>query len=139
MVFPVVSLNSLAGQEGFAQDAEYGEQTKAIKLFVKQINDAGGINGRRIDPIIVNFDPTNEAAMRALCKDWTEGSPPAFAVLDGLGDWTGDNQLCITQEGHTPFIGAWTTVTNWTDRARPICGGPVPTRRPSCRPSWTGD
>ena len=44
--------------------------------------------------------------MRALCKTWTEGSPAAFAVLDGLGDWTGDNQLCITQEGHTPFIGA---------------------------------
>ena len=40
--------------------------------------------------------------MRALCKDWTEGGSPAFAVLDGVGDWTGDNQLCITQEGHTP-------------------------------------
>ena len=44
--------------------------------------------------------------MRALCKTWTEGSPAVFAVVDGLGDWTGDNQLCITQEGHTPFIGA---------------------------------
>ena len=119
VVFPVVSLNSLAGQEGFAQDAEFGEQTKAIKLFVKHINATGGINGRRINPIIVNFDPTNEASMRALCKDWTEGSPPVFAVLDGLGDWTGDNELCITQEGHTPFIGAWTTATNWTDMGSP--------------------
>src|ERR1700683_2628345 len=35
VVFPEVSLNSLAGQEGFAEDAEYGEQTKAIELFVK--------------------------------------------------------------------------------------------------------
>ena len=57
--------------------------------------------------------------MRALCKTWTEGSPAAFAVLDGLGDWTGDNQLCITQEGHTPFIGQWTTVTNWTNEGSP--------------------
>ena len=57
--------------------------------------------------------------MRALCKTWTEGSPAAFAVLDGLGDWTGDNQLCITQEGHTPFIGQWTTVTNWTNQGSP--------------------
>jgi len=119
VVFPVVSLNSLAGQEGFAQDAEFGEQTKAIKLFVEQINDTGGINGRRINPIIVNFDPTNEASMRALCKEWTEGSPAVFAVLDGLGDWTGDNELCVTQEGHTPFVGAWTTVTNWTDLGSP--------------------
>ncbi len=119
VVFPVVALNSLAGKEGFASDAEYGEQTKAIELFVKHINDTGGINGRKINPIITSFDPTNEAEMRALCKTWTEGSPAAFAVLDGLGDWTGDDQLCITQEGHTPFIGAWTTVTNWTNEGSP--------------------
>jgi hypothetical protein len=119
VVFPVVALNSLAGKEGFASDAEYGEQTKAIDLFVKHINDTGGINGRKINPIITSFDPTNEAEMRALCKTWTEGSPAAFAVLDGLGDWTGDDQLCITQEGHTPFIGAWTTVTNWTNEGSP--------------------
>jgi hypothetical protein len=119
VVFPVVSLNSLAGKEGFAADAEFGEQVKAIKLFVGQINDTGGINGRKIDPIIPTFDPTNETQMRALCKDWTEGSPPVFAVLDGLGDWTGDDQLCVTQEGHTPLIGAWTTVTDWTDQGSP--------------------
>jgi len=119
VVFPVVALSSLAGREGFAQDAEYGEQTKAIELFVKQINRAGGINGRRINAIITGYDPTNETAMRALCKTWTEGSPAAFSVLDGLGAWTGDNQLCITQEGHTPFIGQWTTVTNWTNQGSP--------------------
>jgi hypothetical protein len=119
VVFPEVSLNSLAGQEGFAQDAEYGEQTKAIDFYVKQINDSGGINGRKINPVIATFDPTNESQMRALCKTWTEGSPAAFAVLDGIGDWTGDDQLCITQEGHTPFIGAWSTVTNWTNEGSP--------------------
>jgi hypothetical protein len=119
VVLPVVSLNSLAGKEGFAQDAEFGEQTKAILLFVKQINRSGGINGRKINPIIVNFDPTDESAMRALCKNWTEGSPAAFAVLDGVGDWSGDNELCVTQEGHTPMIAQWTTVTNWTNLGSP--------------------
>jgi hypothetical protein len=119
IVFPEVSLNSLAGREGFAEDAEYGEQTKAIELFVKQINDGGGINGRKIIPIITPFDPTNESEMRSLCKTWTEGSPAAFAVLDGIGDWIGDDELCITQEGHTPFIGAGTTITNWTNEGSP--------------------
>ena len=57
--------------------------------------------------------------MRALCKDWTEGSPAAFAVLDGVGDWSGDNELCIAQEGHTPFLGQWTTVSNWTRQGSP--------------------
>ena len=119
VVFPVVSLNSLAGQEGFAEDAEYGEQTKAIDFYVGQINKSGGIHGRKINPIITTYDPTNESDMRALCKTWTEGSPAAFAVLDGIGAWSGDNQLCITQEGHTPFIGQWTTVTNWTTEGSP--------------------
>lgn len=119
VVFPIVSLNSLAGREGFAEDAEFGEQAKAIKLFVGQINEAGGIHGRKINAVIVSFDPTDETEMRALCKTWTEGSPAAFAVVDGLGDWTGDNELCIAQEGQTPFIGAWTTVTDWTKEGSP--------------------
>ena len=57
--------------------------------------------------------------MRALCKDWTEGGASVFAVLDGVGTWTGDNQLCITQEGHTPLLSQWTTVTNWTQQGSP--------------------
>ena len=57
--------------------------------------------------------------MRALCKDWTQGSPAAFAVLDGLGDWTGDNELCVAQEGKTPFIGQWTGVSNYTQAGSP--------------------
>ena len=47
------------------------------------------------------------------------GVAGVFAVLDGIGDWTGDDELCITQEGHTPFIGGWTTVTNWTNEGSP--------------------
>jgi hypothetical protein len=119
VVFPVVSLNSLAGQEGFAADVEFGQQAEAINLYVDQINRDGGINGRMIHPVIASYDPASESDMRALCKTWTEGSPPAFAVLDGIGAWTGDNQLCIAQEGHTPFLGEWTTVTSWTDQGSP--------------------
>ncbi len=70
-------------------------------------------------PDIVNFDPTNESAMRAPVQGVDRGSAPAFAVLDGVGTWTGDNQLCITQEGHTPLLSQWTTVTNWTQEGSP--------------------
>ncbi len=119
VVFPVSNLSSLASSFGFAGDVEYSEQSKAIKLFVKLINDDGGIHGRKIDAQIVNFDPTSETGMRALCKQWTEGGSPAFAVLDGIGTWTGDSQLCITQEGHTPLLSQWTTVTNWTNEGSP--------------------
>ena len=119
VVFPVVAINSEAGQLGFAEDKEYNEQSYAIHLYVNQINASGGIHGRKIDPIIASFDPSNETEMRSLCKQWTQGSPAAFAVVDGIGTWTGDNELCVTQEGQTPMIGAWTTVTNWTDLGSP--------------------
>jgi Periplasmic binding protein len=119
VVFPVVSVNSEAGRYGFAEDAEYGQQDAAIHVFVNQINQSGGINGRKINPMIVPFDPSNTASMRALCQQWTQGSPAVFAVLDGIGTWEDDNQLCITQEGHTPLISAWSTITDWTQLGSP--------------------
>ncbi|HTZ08840.1 MAG TPA: ABC transporter substrate-binding protein [Acidimicrobiales bacterium] len=119
VAFPESNLDALGSKLGFAGDVEFSEQTKAIKLFVGAINDAGGIDGRKIKPVITTIDPTNEISMRALCKQWTEGSNPVFAVLDGVGTWNGDNQLCITQEGHTPLLSQWTTVTNWTDLGSP--------------------
>jgi hypothetical protein len=42
-----------------------------------------------------------------------------FAVIDGVGAWTGDNELCVAQEGHTPFIGQWSTVSTWTNEGSP--------------------
>jgi hypothetical protein len=119
VAFPVVNLDNLASEYGFAGDVEYTEQAKAIHLFVNTINSSGGINGRKINPIISSFNPASESSMRALCKDWTQGNPPVFAVLDGIGDWTGDNELCVTQEGHTPFLGQWTTVSNFTQEGSP--------------------
>jgi Periplasmic binding protein len=119
VVFPIVSLSSLAGQEDLDSSKEFGDQDQAIDLYVGLINKSGGINGRKINPIIVGFDPTNELDMRALCKQWTEGSPAAFAVLDGIGVWQDQDQLCITQEGHTPRISAWSSVTDWTNTGSP--------------------
>jgi hypothetical protein len=119
LVFPVANLNALSDQIGFAGDPEFPEQSQAINFFVKEINDAGGINGRQLHASIVPYDPTNAAASRALCKDWTEGTPGAFAVIDGLGTVAGDEQLCVTQEGSTPLLSAWTTVTDWTTKGAP--------------------
>jgi Periplasmic binding protein len=117
--FPVANLDALASTYGFAGDVEYTEQARAIHLFVNQINDGGGINGRRINPVITPYNPANDASMQALCEDWTQGSPGVFAVLDGVGTYTGVNQLCVTQQGHTPLLSQWTTVTTFTKAGAP--------------------
>jgi hypothetical protein len=119
VVFPVANLDALASTYGFAGDIEYTEQAKAIHLFVNQINNGGGINGRKINPIITSYDPANNAEMQRLCVDWTQGNPGVFAVLDGVGTYTGVNQLCVAQQGHIPFISQWTTVSSFTQQASP--------------------
>jgi hypothetical protein len=119
IAFPVVDINSQAGKFGFATDKEYGQQVNAIHLYVNQINQSGGIDGRKINPIIDQFDPTNDANMQSLCDQWTQGSPGVFAVIDGIGTWEGDQQLCVTQQGHTPLLSAWSTVTDWTQLGSP--------------------
>jgi len=119
VVFPIISLTSLQGKFGLADDKEFGDQKQAIQLFTKQINQSGGINGRKINAIIVNFDPADAAGMSALCKQWTQGNPPVFAVIDAIGAWSGNNQLCVTEQGQTPLLSAWTTVTNWTQLGSP--------------------
>ena len=119
VVFPIISFSSIEGEFEIKSDAEFGEQTKAIHLFVDEINDAGGINGRKINPMIVGFDPTNVAEQRALCEQWTQGNPPVFAVVDGLGTFQGVDELCVTREGHTPMLSQWTTTTNWTNLGSP--------------------
>ena len=119
VAFPIADLDALASNLGFETDVEYSEQAKAINLFVDQINNAGGVYGRKIIPEIVNIDPTNETDMRAVCKNWTEGPNAVFAVLDGLGSWDGIDQLCITQEGQTPLLSQWTTVPNFAEPGEP--------------------
>jgi substrate-binding family protein len=130
VVFPVVAINSEAGRFGFAQDKEYNEQDAAIHLYVNQINNSGGINGRKINPMIVSFDPANNASEQALCAQWTQGNPAVFAVVDGIGTWIGDNQLCVTQQGHTPLISAWSTTTNWTELGSPYLWWTGPDQAP---------
>lgn len=138
VVFPVSNLASLSSNFGFAGDTEFGHQKDAINTFVNAINAAGGINGRKINAEIVDFDPTNETAMRALCKQWTEGNADVFAVIDGVGAWTGDNQLCITQEGHTPFIGQWSTDSSYIKQGSPYLWwtGPDQTQILTTLVSW---
>jgi hypothetical protein len=130
VAFPVANLSSLAGSFGFAGDPEDAEQITAIKFYVNQINEAGGIDGRTINPIIVSFDPANDANMQSLCQQWTQGNPAIFAVVDGVGTWTGDNQLCVTQQGHTPLISASSATTGWTQLGSPYLWWTGPDQAP---------
>ena len=120
VVFPVVAINSQAGQLGFAEDNEYDEQAYGHPPLREP--DQRERRHQRAedqpDHRAASTRPTRPRCARC-ASSGPRASPAVFAVLDGIGTWTGDNELCITQEGHTPMIGAWTTVTNWTELGSP--------------------
>jgi hypothetical protein len=115
VVFPWPNLGPVGQTVGLYGSSE--NDTLSINAAVDAINAAGGINGRKIDPEIVAFNPLDDASMRADCIQWTQDQH-VFAVVDADA-WHDANQLCITQENHTPLISSWTTVTNWTSMGNP--------------------
>jgi hypothetical protein len=115
VVMPWPNLGALSQAVGLYGSSE--DDTLSINAAVNAINDAGGINGRRIDPEIVAFNPLDDNDMRAKCIQWSQVQQ-VFAVVDNSA-WHDDHQLCITQENHTPLISHWTTVPDWTNRGNP--------------------
>jgi ABC-type branched-subunit amino acid transport system substrate-binding protein len=116
VVFPIIDLAAIANSSGFSGGADESYQ-EAIKTYVGQINAAGGINGRKINAQVVTFNPLDDADMRSKCLAWTKDQQ-VFAVVDAAA-WHDVHQLCVTQEGHTPLISSWTTVTDWTQQGAP--------------------
>src|SRR6202011_2363488 len=116
VVFPIIDLAAIANSSGFSGGADESYQ-EDIKTYVGQINAAGGINGRKINAQIVTFNPFDDADMRAKRLAWTKDQQ-VFAVVDAAA-WHDDHQLCVTQEGHTPLISSWSTVSDWTQRGAP--------------------
>jgi branched-chain amino acid transport system substrate-binding protein len=51
-----------------ASAAEGALQLKAIKLALKQINAAGGVNGKKVDLVVIDNQSTNPGALAALQK-----------------------------------------------------------------------
>lgn len=115
VVFPWPNLGPVEQAIGLYGSSE--DPVLSIQAAVDAINASGGINGRTIDPEIVGFDPLNDSNMRADCLQWTQDQK-VFAVVDANA-WHDDQQLCVTQENHTPLISEWTTVTDWTRRGDP--------------------
>ena len=124
--FPVANLQSLSSQFGFAGDVEYTEQVKAIDLFVHHVNADG--RHQRPDDQPDDHDLRSDQRCRVArrcARTGPRGARPSSPCSTASGRCTGDSQLCITQQGHTPFLGQWTTVSNWTTAglALPVVDG----------------
>ncbi len=137
VVFPIISFSSIEGEFEIESDAEYGEQTKAIHLFVNQINQAGGIDGRKINPMIVSFDPTNPTNSGRCASSGPRATRRCSPCSTGSARGRGQRAL-RHPKGHTPMLSQWSTTTNWTDLGSPYLWWTGADDAPIWRPPSTG-
>lgn len=124
VVFPWFTQGPSDEATGTHTDIE--NQEDAIRAFVNDINAHGGILGRSIDPLVVPYNTLNTNDMVAKCEKWAKDDK-VFAVVDGVGAWHSEHQLCLTQQNKTPLLSGWTTVSDWTKRGEPYLWWTGPT------------
>jgi ABC-type branched-subunit amino acid transport system substrate-binding protein len=115
VVFPWFDFTQSGRITGTVSEAENAEN--AIKAYVNYFNATGGIGGRKIDPLIVEYNPINDPDMRAKCIKWADDDK-VFAVVDSEA-WHSGHQLCIAQEKQTPLVTSYATINEWTKRGAP--------------------
>ena len=94
-----------------------GSQVDQAKAFVDDLNQRGGINGRKVELKTYKFAFTADALtdMRAKCLQATEDDK-VFAVL--TPSFFADPVLCVTQQHKTPMILEGGTTQEVIDKSK---------------------
>jgi len=80
---------------------DHGDYEAAYRVAFDQVNNAGGIHGRRIVPVFAPVDPLPADAGTAACTLLTEDEDVFLAV----GNFIGDDVLCFVETHETPLLG----------------------------------
>jgi hypothetical protein len=84
-------------------DVGYGDHAQHYQVVIDEMNEAGGILGRQIEPIYKFVSPVDPEEADRVCTELTEDDE-VFAVLGTARP--PENLLCYTETADTPFIGA---------------------------------
>jgi len=79
------------------------DQDKNYQAYIDEVNDNGGIEGRKIVPVFHTFCPIGNAQALSLCTKFTEDDK-VFAVLGNFVDFSGDAQTCLAKQHKTPLM-----------------------------------
>jgi ABC-type branched-subunit amino acid transport system substrate-binding protein len=94
-----------------------GDQRETYQVFVDDLNERGGIHGRKVEGVFRTFCPIGNASALSACTSFTEDDK-VFAVVGVFLDQTGDAQLCIAREHETPLL-IHNISQAWMDEAPP--------------------
>ncbi|HKE76601.1 MAG TPA: ABC transporter substrate-binding protein [Acidimicrobiales bacterium] len=76
---------------------------EVLPALAAATNEAGGINGRRVELVINPIMPIGAEDSERACRELIEDEH-VFAVL---GTMIGDAPLCVTETHETPYIALW--------------------------------
>lgn len=95
------------------------DQDDVYQVFVDEVNDTGGIHGRRLEPVFYTYCPIpgSEPSTLTICTRATEDDR-VFAILGIFVDFSGDAQTCVTRDQERILITHLLT-QQWIDEAPP--------------------
>jgi hypothetical protein len=88
----------------FGVDLNFQNGDEVVQALVDELNERGGINGRRVEVTVGSYVPVGAASAEELCIRFTEDRP-VFAVLGGFGGLAGDVNSCIAARHDTALVG----------------------------------
>lgn len=116
-----VLLADTGGAAAFGVDSNIGDNRLAFEGYIKEINDAGGLNGRKVNPKFITYDPFNYDTLYTACTQATEDFE-SFSVID-LAVYYGPAILCITEQHTTPFLTYEGEPDEWYERSKGLFWG----------------
>lgn len=89
----------------FGLDLNFVTDPRIMDVLIGDLNERGGINGRRVEHVTAMFLPVGATTAESVCLQLTEDEP-VFAVLNGFqGPGAEEVNLCITATHDTILIG----------------------------------
>ena len=102
---------------GFAS-ATWGDQGLVIRALADDINERGGINGRRVEVIVDKYNPIGATEAEAACLRLTEDNE-VFAILFGFLGPAEVANTCIVGTQETVLVGGTITAERLADARAP--------------------
>lgn len=96
-------------REDFSVDLHFQNAEPVLEALVEEVNERGGIHGRRLEVDVEPYVPVGAASAEEVCVRFTEDDP-VFAVLGGFAGMSTDVNSCVVTRNDTALVGGtWTT------------------------------
>ena len=111
-----------------ATPAPWGDQELVIQALTDDINNRGGINGRRVEVLMDKYNPIGTTEAEAACLRLTEDNE-VFAVLFGFLGPAEEANTCIVSQQETILVGGNITPDRLAEARAPWVNQQAPRER----------